>query len=190
MLNESINSQELATVHHSFRPSAIPPVIQPSAFRIQHCYEHPSPPPSSPSAPSRWSSRRRNGTGAKCQTSTSGISRTSTRRDDAWRQAKDKLAAEFPKLQEFKGTLELVGGDGWLTRWSSGQPAVEGVRARLRLRQHDVGHRHARQQVPGHAAGDGPARLDARRRGGVHRTGDPEDRHARRSTSSSPASRG
>ena len=64
-----------------------------------------SPSLSRPSAHSRWPCRHRNGIGAKCPTNTRGISTHIYPSDEAWRAAKDKLVAEFPKLKAFKGTL-------------------------------------------------------------------------------------
>ena len=103
--------------------------------------------------------RRRTAAGAqrRSPTSTSGISRDIYPSDEAWRAAKDKLVAEMPKIAAFKGTL---GGSpqSWPTRWSSASRLSKEFARAVRLREHDVGPGHARQHVPGHAAGDDAAR--------------------------------
>ena len=95
--------------------------------------------------------------------------------EEAWRAAKDRLVAEIPKLKSFRGALGIVGGAS-RRRARTADAVEQGAGQGLRLRQHAVGRGHARQQVPGHAAGDGAGERAARRRGGVHRAGDPEDR--------------
>ena len=95
--------------------------------------------------------------------------------EEAWRAAKERLLAEIPKLKSFRGALgtsaaRLADALELLTQLN--KELAQG----LRLRQHAVGRGHARQQVPGHAAGNGAGERAARRRGGVHRAGDPENR--------------
>ena len=118
---------------------------------------------SRPSAHWRWSCRRRNGIGAKCPTNTNGTSPTSTLRTRRGARRRTSSSREFPKLKEFKGTLGSSAAR-LADALELSSRLVEGIRALLRVREHDVGQRHAGQQLPGHAAGDDPARRDARRR--------------------------
>ena len=77
-----------------------------------------------------------------------------------------------PRVQ---GHARVVGAEA-RRRARADDAAVEGVLPHLRLREHDVRRGHARQHVSGHAAGDGAARRDLRRRDVVHRAGDSQDR--------------
>ena len=61
---------------------------------------------------------------------------------------RNKIAAEIPEAEGVQGQARDVRVDA-RGRARAGKPAVEGVLAHVRLRQHDVGHRHARQQIPG-----------------------------------------
>ena len=95
--------------------------------------------------------------------------------EEAWRAAKERLRRRDPEAEELSRRARVVAGAS-RRRARAADAAEQGARAGLRLRQHAVGRGHARQQVPGHAAGDGAGERAARRRGGVHRAGDPEDR--------------
>ena len=95
--------------------------------------------------------------------------------EEAWREAKDRLLAEIPRLKSLSRRARHVGGTS--RRGARAADAVEqGAGQGLRLRQHAVGPGHARQQVPGNAAGNGAGERAARRRSGVHRAGNPQDR--------------
>ncbi len=95
--------------------------------------------------------------------------------EEAWREAKDRLVAEIPKLRKLPREAWLLGGATG-GRAGTALAAEQGGRAALRLRQHAVGPGHAGQQVPGDAAGDDSGRRATRRRGRLHRAGNPQGR--------------
>ena len=74
--------------------------------------------------------------------------------DQAWRAAKDKLAAELPTIRAVQGNARIVATEA-RRRAGAGQPHLEGLLPDRGLRQHDVRPGHAGQHLPGHAAGDG-----------------------------------
>ena len=94
--------------------------------------------------------------------------------DQAWRAAKDKLAPRF-RVRAFKGTLGSS-AQKLADALELGSRHLEGIRPDCSLREHDVRPGHARQHLPGHAAGDGADRRQLRRRSVVHGTGDSQGR--------------
>ena len=132
---------------------------------------------------------RRSATARRFPTSTSGISPICIPSEAAWRAAKDKVAAELPKLGAFKG--QAGGSPATLADALQTMSAFDKELSRLYAYASMLADQDTRDsRAPGHEAGDGAARARlqrARRRTSSRRYCGAA---GRRSKSSSRANRG